>query len=220
MGPTCILILADGDWGDADAVRALRRTCGLCLAADGAWAKARSAGVPVDAVVGDLDSLSPAARADLDRSSTPVVAFPRTKDWTDLELAIDHALRQGPTRIVIYGALGGRIDHTITNLHLMEKGFAAGVPIEIVSPTETVRLIDGDLALPGVRVGDVVSLVPITEWAQVRTQGLEYELHDERLFRSASRGVSNVVRELPVRVFVAEGRLLVVHTHGARGGVA
>jgi len=202
----------------ADAVRALRRDCDLCLAADGAWAKARSAGVAVDAVVGDLDSLSPAERADLDRSSTRVVAYPQAKDWTDLELAIDHALRHAPARMVIYGALGGRIDHTITNLHLLERGLAAGVPIEIVSPTDTVRLIDRDLALAAARVGDPVSLVPITEWAQVRTQGLEYELHDERLFRGASRGVSNVVRELPVRVFVAEGRLLVVHTHETEGG--
>jgi thiamine pyrophosphokinase len=218
MGPTCILILADGDWGDADAVRALRHAAEVCVATDGAWAKARSAGVPVDVVIGDFDSLSVAQRAELNASGARVIPFPEAKDWTDLELAIDHALRMRPACIVVYGALGGRTDHAMTNLHLLEKGLEAGVPMECVTATETIRLIDGDLVLAGARIGDSVSLVPITESVRLSTEGLEYELRDERLRRAASRGVSNAVRSLPARIAVAEGRLLVVRAGGFGGG--
>ncbi len=206
-----VLILANGRWNDVEAVRALRRSADICLAADGAWAKSREAGVPVDAVIGDLDSLSADERADLDASGVEVIAFPQAKDWTDLELALDHALRANPSRIVIYGALGGRIDHALTNLHLLEKGLAAKVPIECVTAFESIRLIDGGFALDDALRGDTVSLVPITESVRLSTQGLEYELHDEELLRAASRGVSNVVCALPVHILVAAGRLLVIH---------
>lgn len=206
-----VLILANGCWNDVEAVRALRRSADVCLAADGAWAKAREAGVSVDAVIGDLDSLSADERADLDASGVEVIAFPQAKDWTDLELALDHALRAGSSRIVIYGALGGRIDHTLTNLHLLEKGLAAKVPIECVTAFESIRLIDGDFVLRDALRGDTVSLVPVTESVRLSTRGLEYELRDEELLRAASRGVSNVVGTPPVRILVAAGRLLVIH---------
>jgi thiamine pyrophosphokinase len=215
-----ILILANGRWNDVKAVRALRRSADICLAADGAWVKSREAGVPVDAVIGDLDSLSADERADLDASGVEVIAFPRAKDWTDLELALDHALRADPSRIVIYGALGGRIDHTLTNLHLLEKGLAAKVPIECVTAFESIHLIDGGFVLDDALRGDTVSLVPITEFVRLSTQGLEYELHDEELLRAASRGVSNVVRALPVRILVAHGRLLVIHALAEGEGIA
>lgn len=209
-----VLILANGRWDDAEAVRTLRRSADVCFATDGAWAKARAAGVPVDVVIGDLDSLSASERADLDASGIEVISFPEAKDWTDLELAVDHALRAHPSRIVIYGALGGRIDHTFTNVHLLEKGLETRVPIECVTASETVRLIDEDLVLPEALQRDTVSLVPITESVRLSTEGLLYELHEEQLLRAASRGVSNVVRALPVRICVADGRLLVIHTRG------
>jgi thiamine pyrophosphokinase len=147
-----------------------------------------------------------------------VIPFPEAKDWTDLELAIDHALRMRPACIVVYGALGGRADHAVTNLHLLEKGLEAGIPMECVTATETIRLTDGDLVLAGARVGDSVSLVPITESVRLSTEGLAYDLRDERLLRVASRGVSNSVRSLPARVTVAEGRLLVIRAAGSGGG--
>ncbi|MCX6094248.1 MAG: thiamine diphosphokinase [Candidatus Bipolaricaulota bacterium] len=209
-----VLILANGRWDNGKTAHALRRSADVCLATDGAWAKARAAGVSVDAVIGDLDSLSADERADLSASGVEVISFPHAKNWTDLELALDHALQTEPSRIVVYGALGERIDHTLTNLHLLERGLEAQVPIECVTTSETIRLIDGDLVLSEALKGDAVSLVPITESVRLSTQGLEYELHDERLLRAASRGVSNVVRTLPVRVLVADGRLLVIHTPG------
>ncbi|MDD5264536.1 MAG: thiamine diphosphokinase [Candidatus Bipolaricaulis sp.] len=215
-----VLILANGPWNDADTVRALRRSADVCLAADGAWAKARAAGVPVDAVIGDLDSLSADERADLDASGVTKIEFSRAKDWTDLELAVDHALRANPSGIVIYGALGGRIDHTLTNLHLLEKGLATNVPIECVTDSESIHLVDGSFVLDDAQAGDTVSLVPVTESVRLSTQGLEYELHDEDLLRAASRGVSNVIRNQPVRILVAHGRLVVIHARAGREATA
>jgi thiamine pyrophosphokinase len=213
-----ILILAAGDWPDDDSIPRLQSEAAITLAADGGWRRAYAAGLHVDRVIGDLDSLSPADRSALERSGTPIQRYPEEKDWTDLELAVDYAMTLDPTEILIIGAVGGRADQTLTNLHLLEKGIGAGTKIALVTPTGTIRLAADRTVLDGVAPGDRVSLVPLTESVLLSTEGLRYGLHDDRLTRAGSHGVSNVVIQVPAIVDVKAGRVLVFHDRTNGGG--
>ena len=48
-------------------------------------------------------------------------SFPFEKDETDLELAINWAIDQKPSNIHIFGATGGRMDHFLANIQLLQK---------------------------------------------------------------------------------------------------
>ncbi len=212
-----VLILGNGLWTDGAQARLLAERADLVIAADGGFEKALAAGARVDLVVGDLDSIGVAARLRLSTGEVRLEAHPAAKDASDLELALDHALARKPARIVVVGALGLRIDHTLTNLHLLERGLDGRVAVELVDGTQSVTLTEGRLELADARLGDRVSLIPVTESARVSTSGLRFPLHDEILRRAASRGVSNIVDDLPAIVAVASGRLLVIRD---RGGAA
>ena len=205
-----ILILADGDWPSEDRLRSAVRATQWTIAADGAFSKAKKLGIHVDCVVGDFDSLSPddAARA---RAEAKVDVYPTEKDWTDLELAIDLALTYSPSRIVIYGAIGSRLDHSLAAVFLLEKILSHGVDAELVAGRETARLTSEELVLRDVRIGDRVSILPISKQAIVETTGLQYGLKEEKIDRSLSRGISNVVKSVPVQVRVTSGLVLVIH---------
>jgi len=205
------VILAGGTWTRVEWLRSVVSAAGHVIAADGGYSNAVEHGIHVDEVVGDLDSLRERDRGRLAADPVTTHFHERNKDWTDLELAVDLALAREPAEIVVFGASGTRLDHTLTGVHLLEKGLARGVPIKLVAGRETVRLTDDDLVLD-VDVGDRVSLVPLSEACVVSTQGLRFGLADERLARAASRGVSNAAVEGEVRVAVREGRLLVFHT--------
>jgi len=205
-----ILILADGVWNDDRRLDRLVSEADRTIATDGAFDKALYRGIRVDEVVGDLDSLTPSGRERLAASPIPVHVYPRAKDKTDLELAIDLALSCKPGRIVVYGGTGGRLDQTIANLLLLLKGIPAGIPIEIVSGAEVVRAVVDRIEIEGTRIGDTVSLIPISRRAVVRTVGLLYPLNGEKLVRGSSRGISNEVVSLPATVEVEEGVLIVV----------
>jgi thiamine pyrophosphokinase len=212
-----VLILANGVWGESADVRSMAERADVVIAANGGYAKALAARVPVNMVVGDVDSLDDASLRTLAGSSVEVRRYPADKDWTDLELAIDEALKRSPGRITIVGALGSRIDHALTNVHLLERGLDAGVPIELESGAESVSLTGGRRELADARVGARVSLVPISESVRVSTAGLRFALYEDVLYRAASRGVSNLVYEVPAVVSVSSGRLLVIHARtGAR----
>ena len=45
--------------------------------------------------------------------------YPVKKDESDLELAIRHSVGMGFTKIIIVGALGGRVDQTLANINLL-----------------------------------------------------------------------------------------------------
>ena len=144
-------------------------------------------------------------------SDVEVQIHPREKDFTDLELAVDSALELSARRLILFGAFGGRIDHTLANLLMLEKAVARGVEVELVAGEETGWIIQDELALPGGRPGDRVSLIPLSGTVVLRTDGLQYQLNEEPLVRASAHGVSNVIESPPVRIAVRSGTLFVVH---------
>ena len=220
MAERVILILANGDWdlpSDLAQLHRLAESADHIVATDGALDRAIDCDIQVHTLIGDLDSLSDSTHLEERFPNLEIFRYPEDKDWTDLELAIDWALEQAPSSILVYGAAGGRIDHTMANLALLEKGLHTGIPIEMISGNESVRLLQGNLALENATVGDRISLLPISLFCTVSTRGLKYGLASEKLFRGQGRGISNVVVGLPASVSVESGVLAVVCAATGRG---
>jgi thiamine pyrophosphokinase len=215
-----VLILGNGAWGRKEVLNELIEQVDVIVAADGGWAKAQRCGVAADVVIGDLDSLTVAERDALDRTDVKVLRYPTEKDRTDLEIALDYAMSLNPEKILLWGFWGGRLDHSLANLLLLEKAVQQRIPVEIVTDAERAHLVSEHLDLGGAAIGDLVSLLPLTATVErVRTVGLKYALVGETLRRASSRGVSNLVNANPVRIEFESGLLFVVHrpTRGERG---
>ena len=99
----------------------------LVIAADGGQGALSRLHARADIVVGDFDSLREAP------DGGEVVRLPAEKDDTDMVAALRLALARGCRDIRIYGAAGGRIDHTIANLqslNFLARQGARGVLVE------------------------------------------------------------------------------------------
>lgn len=207
-----ILILGNGPWRGIEFLPELEAMADYIIAVDGGFAKAKGLQIKVDLVIGDLDSLGPGERAALAESGIETITFPKEKDRTDLELALDHAISLRPGRVVLFGTLGARLDQSLANIFLLEKAARAGIAVEIVAGRERIHLVHDRLELTGAEIGDLVSLLPLTAGARgIRTWGLKYRLAGEDLHRASSRGISNEVVEIPAGVELEEGLLLVIH---------
>lgn len=209
-----VLILADGIWEDDAQACALAGAADFVIAADGGYAQAVRAGARVDLVVGDFDSLDVEALATLAAQRVLTRRHPAAKDASDLELALDEALARRPRTIAILGALGRRLDHTLANIHLLERALATGVDVRLIDGRQSVVLVHSRHEIAAAAIGDRVSLVPLSASVRVSTIGLLFPLRGEDLERSTSRGVSNEVASLPAVVDVTRGRLLVIHCAG------
>jgi thiamine pyrophosphokinase len=207
-----VVVVANGAPGRIGDLPAWARAADFAIAADGGYELARRLGFKVDLVVGDSDSLSEEARREIEEKGIEVEVHPREKDASDLELALDRALALRPKQLALIGAIGDRLDHSLAGIFLLEKAAAAGVEAVLLHGRERAYLVRDRLEIEEARVGDLVSLLPLSQEARgVRTEGLRYPLCGETLHRAGSRGISNVVLVLPARVALAEGSLLVVH---------
>jgi thiamine pyrophosphokinase len=210
------IIFANGDLPTPPACRDLLRPGDLILAADGGAANAVAAGVTPHLVIGDMDSLDPALRVELEAAGTRFLQHPADKDETDLELALLYAVEQGADEVLVLAALGGRLDQAVANVLLLAHPALAGVRAQIVEGNQTAWLVRERAVIHG-QPGDGVSLLPLGgDAAGVTADGLRWPLRDETLRFGLARGVSNVLRGKRARLRVREGMLLCVVTRRER----
>jgi len=182
----------------------------ILVAADSGLGHAHAAGLVVDVVVGDLDSVDP---DDLDAAiaaGSTVDRHPPDKDATDLELALAAARSLGARRVVVVGAGGGRLDHFLANALLLASPGFADLEIEARIGEARAAVVRDAIEIDG-RPGDLVTLLPLGGAALgIRTTGLRWPLVGEDLLPGSSRGVSNELAAPTARVTITHGVLLVV----------
>jgi thiamine pyrophosphokinase len=181
------------------------------IAADGGAVHAEALGLRVDVVVGDLDSVRAEALAGVAR----VERHPVAKDATDLELALEAALRLEPERILVLGGAEGRLDHLLGELLLLAADAYAGVVVDAQLGSAAVHVIRRSRELFG-SPGELVSLFALFGPAHgVVTGGLLYPLRGETLEPGSTRGVSNVFAAAEARVQVERGVVVAVRPSGS-----
>jgi len=181
------------------------------IAADAGAAAALSFGIHPNIVIGDFDSIDKKTLSILKQRKTTLIRFPKEKNETDTQLAIDYAVKHGATKITVFGGIAGdRIDHILANILLPTQ---YRVPIFYVNADTTLWIAKGPVkeAIHGTP-DDVLSLIPLSTVTEITTDGLMYPLKNETLFLGKPRGISNVFVGKTATLSFKTGTLIVVHT--------
>jgi len=212
---TQVVVVIGGGGLSARAVAAAQPGA-VVLAADSGYDHAVAAGLQPSMVVGDLDSISEAGRADADRRGVRVQQHPVAKDLTDTELAIATALDvDGATDLLVLGGTDTddqRLDHLLgTLLALGNPRLAALGTVQAVLGDSAVTVVHaGRTAALPFEAGRTFSLLALHgPVAGVHLEGALWELNDDTLWPHEARGVSNVANG-PVRAWCTSGVLTVV----------
>lgn len=208
---TFAVVLAGGALPDGKLLAGAEQA-DLVIAADGGVRIARNHGLPIHAVIGDLDSASAGDLAWARAERAEIIDFPSDKDHTDLELALDHADAAGLDRIVAIGIDGGRLDHELGNWAALCAPRESLVEVHTMQGAATILHGDRHTKLTlGGQVGDIVSLLPRSGQVDgVTTTGLRWALEDASLEATSTRGVSNELAEETASVTLGNGTLMVV----------
>lgn len=180
------------------------------IAADSGYRLALECGVVPDILLGDMDSLG---ECDVD-PSVSVIRVKAEKNETDTMLAIDYALERGAKELFIFGGLGGRIDHGISNLYMLEYILNRGAEGILSDGQNRVRYLkNGKISLP---YGDYkyFSLLCVDETAEgVSISNCKYPLCDAVLRRERQYAVSNEFIGVPAEIEVKRGAIFVVESN-------
>ena len=206
-----IIIFANGELPDLDKARSLLRPDDYILCADGGTRHALALNLMPNLVIGDMDSIDSAEWKKLEEKNIPIELFSRDKNETDLELAINKAIEMNPAEIIIFAALGGRMDHTLANIALLSNAYLVTRNVYLDNGIEQLLFCRDQAEVRG-RSGDIVSLIP---WGNpvygIQTENLKWQLKDETLFPDKTRGISNEMTADTASIKVASGLLLIIH---------
>src|SRR5699024_8435931 len=111
------LIILNGDIKNLKLLKEAAEESDFILAADGGIRYTIKAGINPDLVMGDFDSISKKHLDLIKDKGISIEQFPVKKDKTDSELCVDYLIDKGAKHIVLFGALGSRIDHSLANIY-------------------------------------------------------------------------------------------------------
>jgi thiamine pyrophosphokinase len=170
-------------------------------------------GLKPDAAIGDFDSVTESDKLRIREAAKQVIdTDPVDKDWTDTDLAFNHAVSLGARQIVILGGLGTRFDHSLANVHLLARAADLGLDCRVEDENNRVQLICGGQQLEVHKDRFVyVSLLPLTsEVTGIDLEGFRYPLRNATLRLGESLGISNRLVSPTGKVSCRSGRLLVI----------
>ncbi|MEZ5315422.1 MAG: thiamine diphosphokinase [Chlamydiales bacterium] len=171
------------------------------VAIDGGLVACDEAGIDVDLILGDFDSVPQTL---LDKYSDLIKIKTPNQNKSDLEKAIEYLVYSGFEMFTVCGALGKRIDHTLKNIHLL-----CNYPetMQFQSEYESCFAIPKSYIL-SCKKGQTISLIPISSRVSgVITQGLKWEIKNQTLTKSFS-SLSNQAIQEKVSIQFDEGDLL------------
>ncbi|MCL4418074.1 MAG: thiamine diphosphokinase, partial [Actinobacteria bacterium] len=184
----------------------------LIIAADGGAKNCCNMKFMPDIVIGDMDSITIKV-IESDASVKKPIKFINSvpeKDESDTQLAVDYAIGLGAKKILIVGAVGDRVDHTLANIFLLASPSAENSDVRILTENSEIFVTRKSCQITG-EAGKTVSLFSLSPYTNfIKTSGLKYKLKNEKLLFSPVRGLSNAFIDNKARIEINEGTLLII----------
>lgn len=200
-------IFASGPVFDHQLISSRITENAFVLCADGGVEHCLKCGVTPDVVIGDMDSYN--GKVD----DKILIKHPVEKDDTDTSLCIKYAIEKGYKEIEVFGAIGGRFDHTFANVQLLSYCKEKGVNCTLCDK-ETVFIVRNECVKLPIRKGCTVSVFSLSVKSNnVTLKGFKYPLKKANLTSDFPLGVSNVSICDEIEISVESGTLLVVISH-------
>lgn len=172
-------------------------------------------GLQPNVILGDFDSV-PLEVLECYRQEgrIPIDTYDSHKDYTDMELGMRKAMELGCSQVILLGATGTRLDHTLTNIQCLPILEEAGIAARIVDKHNRIRLLMGKTILyRSQQFGKYVSFLPFGGDVEgVTLKGFVYPLENFYLPYVNSRSVSNEIAQEEAEVSFTKGRLLMIES--------
>lgn len=199
-------IFAGGDITDLNFIDIQQEDMIIC--ADRGYKYVKELGISPDIIVGDFDSYD----SDLPEEIEIHRSIPE-KDDTDTMLALKLAIERGADYVKIYGALGGRFDHTVANIQTLKYASEHGCTAEICNSDNIIMLQEHGEREYNAMKGWYFSVFAYSpEILIAELSGVKYPLENAVITNTFPLGVSNEITAEKAILCIKKGTALVVRS--------
>lgn len=174
------------------------------IAADAGYFYCEAAGFAPDLIIGDFDS------SDKPSCHAEILQLPHVKNDTDTFYCIKEAVKRGADEVEIFCALGGRADHSLSNIFNLAYLLKRKVKASIISEKCVLTLYSSSFIIHKGKY-DYFSLFALGgEVTGLTIQGAAYELENFTLDSFSSLCQSNEFKSDTVKIHFDSGYILLV----------
>lgn len=161
-------------------------------------------GISMVCAIGDFDSVTSEELKQI-KHLTDVLQLPAHKNETDSEAGILYALDHSYDRIILYGALGGRLDHELANLYLLLYRYPS---LELRDEHHSVKVLcEGDYQIE--KEFKYLSFLAL-EPSCISECGVAYPLDHQHIDHKDIYTISNEIIDQYAQITIHEGRVLMI----------
>lgn len=184
------------------------------LFCDGGIRHNRHLGVNVQILVGDFDSSNIGDRRRYCNAHTEIIRLPREKEDTDLFYAAKFALKRGFRHFLILGAVGGRMDHSLANLGVLEYLKMKDADARILDDHSDIRIItEKERTYLTDRYKYFSLLACFGNASGIFIKNAKYPLSDASLTSAIPYAVSNETKKGKItEIRIRQGKLLLIRS--------
>lgn len=177
----------------------------FCIAADKGYLTLEKLNITPDLTVGDFDSLG------YTPSVQNTVTLNTRKDDTDIAHCLTMIDKYEFDCIFIYGASGGKLDHSFANIQLASQLAHAKKRVIFIGENQSFTVIkNGTLSFDSNSKGRISVFSLCDKSEKVTEKGLSYCISSTPLSRFEPMGISNEFIGEKAEITVTQGELLVV----------
>lgn len=164
-------------------------------------------GIKFDTIIGDFDSLDTIYSHLLIENKEKVISFNKDKDMTDLELAIIYLIQNGIDNIDIYGGIGSRLDHTLSNIYMLKKYRQS--KITLINENNYIFYLEKDKKIEKSDDYKYISILSTDEKCEFSVSGVKWPLQNHKLEYGSSLTISNEIIDI-ANIKIHKGNLFVI----------
>jgi thiamine pyrophosphokinase len=167
-----------------------------------------------DLAFGDFDSISELEFNQIKTLGIQTNSYQSEKDDTDLEIALEWAIKENPSEIRLYGVTGGRLDHELINIQMLKKGLGQCSSVTIIDKQNKVQLkLPGEYIVRKESDFPYISFLSVFEEVEGLTlRGFKYELDRSRLHYGSSLCISNELHKNFGTYLFTKGILMMIRS--------
>ena len=156
-------------------------------------------------VYGDLDSIQDDVKEFYQEKNVKFTKFKVEKDYTDSELVLNE-IKNKYDVIYCIAALGGSIDHELTNINLL----AQYNNLIFISEKEKIFKVDSDYEFNNIIDTKVSFIIFSDEVKSLSLKGFKYNIENLDIKKGESRCISNIIVGNKANLSIKSGSLLCV----------
>ncbi|MCF6269242.1 MAG: thiamine diphosphokinase [Melioribacteraceae bacterium] len=203
---SCIII-ANGKSPKSKVVKYLKENgAEYIIAVDGGANSAYKLGITPNCIIGDFDSIKPKVKVYFSDKSE--IIKNERQDNTDVEKALELAIKMKYETVYLLGGTGDRMDHSICNLGIVLKYFNR-IRIILLHGKTILHPYSKDVTLETI-AGETISLYAFDDKTRITSEGLKYQLTNAKLRFGKNESTSNAALGNEVNLKVNEGIIFVI----------